>query len=216
MEGLRAIGFDMDYTLAQYQQPAFDRLAFDGAKRKLVYSMGYPEAVLDFEYDHSFWTRGLIIDTQRGNFLKIDRHKYVRVAYHGFDCISSTTRKHLYSRTFNKVMSFTEKHFVNMDTLFQFVDAHLFALLIKMKDEGMSDVLDFKTYQEIYREVRECIDLCHRDGVIKDEVAVNPDKYIVRDPGLIPMLQRYRDSGVKVFFIRHSPLGGRADEHQTW
>merc|ERR1712151_1187667 len=73
-----------------------------------------------------------------------------------------------------------------------------------MKDEGMSDVLDLKTYQEIYREVRECIDLCHRDGVIKDEVAVNPDKYIVRDPGLIPMLQRYRDSGVKVFLLTNS------------
>ena len=33
---IRAIGFDMDYTLAQYKQPAFDRLAFDGAKEKLV------------------------------------------------------------------------------------------------------------------------------------------------------------------------------------
>jgi hypothetical protein len=107
--GIRAIGFDMDYTLAQYQQPAFDKLAFDGAMQKLVHSFGYPEELLDVSYDHTQWTRGLIIDTQRGNFLKIDRHKYVRVAYHGFDQISSTTRKHLYSRTFNKVMSFSEK-----------------------------------------------------------------------------------------------------------
>ena len=42
----------MDYTLAQYKQPAFDKLAFDGAKEKLVKKLGYPEAVLDFEYDH--------------------------------------------------------------------------------------------------------------------------------------------------------------------
>ena len=52
MSGIRAIGFDMDYTLAQYQQPAFDKLAFDGAKEKLVKKLGYPEEVLDFEYDH--------------------------------------------------------------------------------------------------------------------------------------------------------------------
>ena len=52
MSGIRAIGFDMDYTLAQYQQPAFDKLAFDGAKEKLVYKLGYPKEVLDFEYDH--------------------------------------------------------------------------------------------------------------------------------------------------------------------
>lgn len=49
---LTAVGFDMDYTLAQYQQPAFDKLAFDGAKAKLVEKLGYPKEVLDFEYDH--------------------------------------------------------------------------------------------------------------------------------------------------------------------
>ena len=49
---LKAIGFDMDYTLAQYKQPAFDQLAFDGAKDKLVNNFGYPKEVLDIEYNH--------------------------------------------------------------------------------------------------------------------------------------------------------------------
>jgi 5'-nucleotidase len=146
----------------------------------------------------------LIIDTQRGNFLKIDRHKYVRVAYHGFEEISSSTRKILYSKNFNKVMSFSEKSFVNMDTLFQFVDAHLFALLVMLKDKGEYEFLDFKTYEEIYRHIRQSVDLCHRDGVIKDEVARNPEKYIVLDKGLVPMLKRYRDAGVKLFLLTNS------------
>lgn len=192
------------YSLAQYQQPAFDKLAFDGAKEKLVHKLGYPEEVLDFEYDHERWARGLIIDTERGNFLKIDRHKYVRVAYHGLDEISSTTRKILYSKNFNKVESFSEKSYVNMDTLFQFVDAHLFALLVNMKDRGEYEFLDFKTYGEIYKHIRECVDLCHRDGVIKDEVAINPEKYIVLDKGMIPMLKRYREAGTKVFLLTNS------------
>ena len=204
LDNLRAIGFDMDYTLAQYKQPQFDKLAFDGAKAKLVYSLGYPMEVLDFEYDHSCWVRGLIIDTKRGNFLKIDRHKYVRVAYHGFQQISSNMRKQLYSKTFNKVPSFTEKSFVNMDTLFQHVDAHLFASLIELKDFGEHDFLDGKTYEEIYRQVRECVDLCHRDGVIKDEVARDPEKYLVLDDGLLPMLRGFRDAGVKVFLLTNS------------
>lgn len=42
----------MDYTIAQYKQPAFDKLAFDGAKAKLV-KMGYPDELLDVEYDHT-------------------------------------------------------------------------------------------------------------------------------------------------------------------
>lgn len=204
MENLKAIGFDMDYTLARYQQPAFDKLAFDGAKEKLVAKLGYPKEVLDFEYDHERWTRGLIIDTERGNFLKIDRHKYVRVAYHGLEKIGSTTRKVLYSKNFNKVESFSEKSYVNMDTLFQFVDAHLFALLIDLKDNAEYEFLDFKTYSEIYRDIRESVDLCHRDGVIKDEVAINPEKYIILDDGMIPMLRRYKKEGIKLFLLTNS------------
>lgn len=52
LSGIRAIGFDMDYTLLQYKQPAFDMLAFEGAKDKLVNVMGYPPEVLDLKYDH--------------------------------------------------------------------------------------------------------------------------------------------------------------------
>ena len=40
MKQIEAIGFDMDYTLAQYNE-AFDMLAFEGAKDKLI-DMGYP------------------------------------------------------------------------------------------------------------------------------------------------------------------------------
>lgn len=206
MSGIRAIGFDMDYTIVQYKQPAFDKLAFDGAKEKLVHDYGYPVELLDVEYDHTFWVRGLIIDTKRGNFLKIDRHKYVRVAYHGFTPISQRTRKDLYSRFFNQVPSFSERQYVNMDTLFQFVDASLFATLVEMKDKGDfdTDILDFKTYDEIYKDMRQSVDLCHRDGVIKDEVARNPEKYIVLDDEFIPMMKKFRDDGVKVFLLTNS------------
>lgn len=160
--------------------------------------------LINFYVNLQHWARGLIIDTQRGNFVKVDRHKYVRVAHHGFDEISSTTRKILYSGAFNKVQSFSEKSYVNMDTLFQFVDAHLFASLIDLKDKGDHEFLDFKTYAEMYRQVRECVDLCHRDGVIKDEVARDPSKYIVLDKGLVPMLKRYREAGVKLFILTNS------------
>jgi hypothetical protein len=71
---VRAIGFDMDYTLAAYL-PAFDLLAFDGAREKLVRTLGYPRKVLEFGYDPERWARGLIVDTARGNFIKVDKHK---------------------------------------------------------------------------------------------------------------------------------------------
>ena len=51
---------------------------------ELVDVYGYPEEILDFEYDHTYMVRGLVVDKRRGNILKMDRHKYVKVAQHGF------------------------------------------------------------------------------------------------------------------------------------
>ena len=86
----------------------------------------------------------------------------------------------------------------------QFVDAQLFASLIDLKDNGDHESLDLKTYEELYQDVRACVDLCHRDGVIKDEVARNPEKYIIIDHGLISMLKRYKEGGIKVFLLTNS------------
>ena len=64
----------MDWTLAQYTT-AFDCLAYEGAKAKLVQDMGYPQSVLDLVYEQDLCRRGLLIDTKTGNFIKLDRHK---------------------------------------------------------------------------------------------------------------------------------------------
>ena len=41
--------------------------------------------------------RGLIIDKKRGNMLKVDRHKYVKIAYHGFRKLSREERLATYA-----------------------------------------------------------------------------------------------------------------------
>ncbi len=71
---------------------------------------------------------GLIIDIKRGNFLKVDRHKYVRKAYHGLDELTASERKSVYSK---EVTTFTtDSNYVNIDTLFLLIDALLFAHLV--------------------------------------------------------------------------------------
>lgn len=42
MKNIVAVGFDMDYTLAQYMPETFESLAYEGTIRKLVYDLGYP------------------------------------------------------------------------------------------------------------------------------------------------------------------------------
>ena len=45
MKNIVAVGFDMDYTLAQYKPETFESLAYGGTVRKLVYDLGYPSEV---------------------------------------------------------------------------------------------------------------------------------------------------------------------------
>lgn len=50
MKSIVAVGFDMDYTLAQYKPDTFETLAYNGTIKKLVYDLGYPEEVSGFSF----------------------------------------------------------------------------------------------------------------------------------------------------------------------
>ena len=56
MKNIIAVGFDMDYTLAQYMPETFESLAYEGTVRKLVYDLGYPSEVRGFysSYNYTF------------------------------------------------------------------------------------------------------------------------------------------------------------------
>jgi HAD superfamily 5'-nucleotidase-like hydrolase len=205
-EGLEAIGFDMDFTLAQYNEE-FDLLAFEGAREKLHSTLGYPPEVLDFKYSPTLFRRGLVIDKQNGNIIKVDRHRYARKVVHGLTEMSSEERKRTYVQSFSQAPTYSGKSFVNIDTLFLLVDALLFAHLVDLFDRNSH--LPFfanrgTTYASLYQDVRHCVDLCHRDGIIKDAVMRDPAKYVIYDPQLVPMLQRYRASGKKTFLLTNS------------
>ena len=45
MRNIVAVGFDMDYTLAQYKPETFESLAYEGTIKKLVHDLGYPPEV---------------------------------------------------------------------------------------------------------------------------------------------------------------------------
>lgn len=197
METIKAIGFDLDYTLAVYKPETFEVLAYEETLKKLV-SLGYPEAILGYEFDVAWLVRGLAIDKARGNIFKMDRHRYVKVAYHGFRELTREERRRLYDA--QKVLSYEEPDFALVDTLFSLAETYLFAQLVELRDSGVI----FNDYSDIYKDIRYAIDLCHRDGSIKKRVAEDPGRYIKRDPHLFETLARLRDSGRKLFVVTNS------------
>lgn len=70
LRAVKAVGYDMDYTLVHYHVDVWERRAHEYLKTKLL-EHGWP--VEDLEFLPGFVTRGLAIDTALGNLVKADR-----------------------------------------------------------------------------------------------------------------------------------------------
>jgi len=63
----------------------------------------------------------------------MDRHKYVKVAYHGFRELSREDRHAMYSNTLSRE-SYDEPDYALIDTLFSLAEAYLFMQLVDFRD----------------------------------------------------------------------------------
>ena len=82
---IKAIGYDMDYTLIDYKMVLLEERVYHYSK-EFLRSRGFPVSGLRF--NHELVVRGLIVDTLLGHVLKVDRFGYVRRAMHGSRVLS--------------------------------------------------------------------------------------------------------------------------------
>lgn len=199
MGNIEVIGFDLDHTLAIYNLQTFDELCYSIAKQKLVTEKGFPKAILELSYNPNFLIRGLIVDTQTGNILKANQYGYVSEAFHGQKRLKRIVRKQTYS---NVTVSFAEKRFESVDTLFALPEISLYAQIVDYFEETAKKTnLD---YAKLYKDIRETVDLSHKDGSIKEQVIQNLDKYFIFDPKLALTLEKFRKAGKKLFILTNS------------
>jgi HAD superfamily 5'-nucleotidase-like hydrolase len=178
---------------AQYRPETFEDLAYRQACGKLVSQLGYPAQVLTFEYDCHYMVRGLAVDKARGNVLKMDRHKYVKLAFHGFKELSRAERLATYADAAVRE-SYDEPDYALLDTLFSLGETYLFCQLVELRD-AQPHLFQGRSYASMHADVRAAVDMCHRDGSLKRVVAADPEKYIYPDPALVPLLDMLRSSG---------------------
>src|ERR1035438_6966228 len=152
MGEIKAVGFDMDHTLARYRSPELDELAFKKAARLLVRDRGYSPWLLEIEYNPVFAVRGLVLDGIRGNLLKLNRERQVVRACHGSRAMSRMDLDTVYSR---RRLSTAAKGFRNIDTLFEIPESHLYAQMVDGLDQGF---LKVENYLQLFRDVRWAID----------------------------------------------------------
>ncbi len=196
MRAIRAVGFDMDYTLVHYKVQVWEQRAYEHAQTLLA-NKGWPVAALQF--DPTLVTVGLILDLETGNLVKASRFGYITRAFHGTKPLAFADQRRCYAGVF---VDLREPRWIFLNTLFSLSEATLYAQCVDLLDAGQLDAA--LGYESLYRVVRGAIDRTHMEDALKSEIAKNPEPFIEPDPELVPTLLDLKDAGKLLLLITNS------------
>ena len=197
LKKIRAIGFDMDYTIVRYHTNEFEKFAYYAILEKMVTDLNYPNEILKLKYAPELTLQGLVIDKKHGNILKLSRYGQVKNSFHGVHRIDFKDQQKIYKR---RVVDLNDPTIQSLDTAFSISNGVLYAQLVQLKKEGIIQL----GHDALADDIKETIDVVHRDGTLKTEVKNNISKYIIQDPDLPPLLEKYKDYGKKLLVITNS------------
>jgi HAD superfamily 5'-nucleotidase-like hydrolase len=200
MDGIRCIGFDLDWTLAAYHRDALGEVTFRAALDRLVERQGYPESIRAAEFRPGFLHRGLLIDREAGTVVKMDRHRYVGQAYLGREHLADEERARLYR---HRRLDLTRERFYHVDTLFELPEVNLFSELVELERRGRLELAD-GSYGRLFQDVRTAVDEIHADMSLKRAILADLPRFLPRDPEMALALQRLAMHGRRLLLITNS------------
>ncbi|MBK5266825.1 MAG: HAD-IG family 5'-nucleotidase, partial [Acidimicrobiia bacterium] len=196
LRSIKAIGYDLDYTLVHYNPVEWERRAYEHTRDRLL-ERGWP--VGDLEFDPDQVIQGLTIDLELGNLLKVTRFGYVIRAVHG-------TKRHQFSqlrRTYaGTVVDLAEDRWVFLNTMFSMSEAALFAQIVDLADQGL--IPEVMGYEDLYRTVRDSLDDAHMEGTLKAEILADPERFVEPDPQVPRTLLDQKAAGKRLMLITNS------------
>jgi HAD superfamily 5'-nucleotidase-like hydrolase len=199
MRTIKAIGYDMDYTLVGYHAAEWEARAYGYLKANLIEAGWDLPAVHALTFDAARVIRGLVVDQHKGNLLKVNRFAYVKRARHGSKLLSIEDLRAAYT---TRAIDLTDERYVLLDTLFSLSEGCIFAQLVDVFDaQGLPGVHD---YHGIWAWVRRALDEAHIEGELKRDVLADPDTYLVRDPLAARTLIEQKNAGKKLLLITNS------------
>jgi len=199
LRSIRAVGYDMDYTLVHYRTEEWERAAFQHALGPLA-QRGWPVEGLTF--DPSGVIQGLAFDLELGNLVKATRFGYVIRARHGTRTLSFDEQRAAYSSTF---VDLSEPRWEFMNTLFSLSEASLFAQLVQTLDSG--ELPQALGYRELHRILRSALDEAHNLGELKALIAADSDRFVELDPDVPLTLLDQKKAGKRLLLVTNSDWG---------
>lgn len=196
LRAIRAIGYDLDYTLVHYHMEAWEQRAYEHLRSRL-HAEGLP--VDDLAFDPELAAQGLIIDTALGNLVKANRFGYVKRAAHGTRMLPWTEWREVYART---LVDLREARWSFLNTLFSVSEACMYLQLVDRLDEGAMPA-GFG-YDDLYAAVRGALSHAHAEGVLKQEILAEPEAFVDLDPEMPLALLDQKHAGKRLILITNS------------
>lgn len=196
MRSIRAVGFDMDYTLVHYEVQAWEARAYAHVRQRLL-ERGIPVGDLQFRPD--LFARGLILDVQLGNIVKANRFGYVTQAAHGTRLLPHEDQRRTYSQVW---VDLSEPRWVFLNTLFSLSESCIYGQLVDLLDQGaLPGQPDYRALHEL---VTDAMNAAHLEGAVKAEVIADPQRFVELDPQLPQTLLDLKQAGKKLFLATNS------------
>lgn len=196
LRSIKAIGYDMDYTLVHYNVAQWEGRAYEHIKQRLLL-MGWP--IEHLQFDPHFVSRGLIIDLKLGNLVKANRFGYIWRAAHGMEVMNYQAMKRAYSRT---IIGLSDPRYIFLNTFFSISAGCIYAQLVDMLDRR--ELPEILGYEDLYNRVQDQLDAAHIEGELKAEIMANPELYVELDPDMPLALLDQREAGKKLVVITNS------------
>jgi HAD superfamily 5'-nucleotidase-like hydrolase len=193
---IKAIGFDMDYTLVHYHPEAWELHAYRQLQLILA-DKGWP--VADLEFDPEFAVLGLVLDLHHGNIVKANRFGYIKKAFHGTKPLSFEEQRELYART---LVDLAEPRWRFLNVFFSLSEACMYAQLVDRLDQGR--LVQVIGYADLHRIIRSSLDEAHMEGTLKNEIISDPEKFVELDPDLPMTLMDFQQAGKKLMLITNA------------
>ena len=120
LKKIKAIGFDMDYTLIRYHTNIYENETFKSVRDLLISQRQYPEQIKSLTFNPKIAIRGLVLDSQKGNLLKLSCFGKVKTAYHGSKSLNFKSQQNLYK---GYVVDISLPQYICIDTAFSMAHA---------------------------------------------------------------------------------------------
>lgn len=201
LRSIKAIGYDMDYTLIHYDVNAWEGRAYQYGLETLR-AAGVPVDGLRFDPD--LVIRGLIMDKEYGNLIKVDRFGLVKRAMHGTRMMSWQEIRQFYGREVVNLRH--EGRWVFLNTLFSVSEAVMYMQLVDRLDYGAfsTSAAGTMSYQGLYRLVSKALYRTHVEGKLKREIIQDPERFVRPDPEMAATLLDQKEAGKMLLLITNS------------